>query len=349
MSTSSWSTVKRRASSFARSSTSPTSRESRSVSSATMSSETVARLLVLDEPLAQRRDMAADRGQRRAQLVRDRHEEVALELLRLAEPARHLAEAVGEQADLVAARNDGNRDVVVALRDLVGDARELEHRAGQAAREVRREDQRDDEPAEQREREPLEQRHDARRELVLRLRDDERADEDRVAALAEIQRPRDGEPRLVRPGRLEVELQRAPAARPRRSRSRSSAAGAGAGRRPGEQVDARIDRHEVDAVAGRGLELRRREPARSTRSPARRRGASVPCASRRRSARARPSVYDCEELEGDRRGDEPEEITPARKSAGSWKRSERNTPASRVRRSGPARARATPCSRRPRR
>ena len=35
--------------------------------------------------------MAADRGQRRPQLVRDRHEEVALQLLGLREPRRHLA------------------------------------------------------------------------------------------------------------------------------------------------------------------------------------------------------------------------------------------------------------------
>ena len=55
-----------------------------------------ARLFVLDEPLAQRGDVAADRGQRRAQLVRHGHQEVPLELLGLAQPPRHLAEAVRE-------------------------------------------------------------------------------------------------------------------------------------------------------------------------------------------------------------------------------------------------------------
>ena len=47
----------------------------------------------VDRPLAQRRDVAADRGQRRPQLVRDGHQEVPLQLLRLGEPGRHLAEA----------------------------------------------------------------------------------------------------------------------------------------------------------------------------------------------------------------------------------------------------------------
>ena len=165
--------MKRRASSFARSRTSPTSRESRSVSAATMSSEMVARLRVLDEPLPERGDVAANRGQRRAQLVRHRHQEVPLELLGLAQPSRHLPEALREVADLASARHRGHLDLVVAARDLVGNAREVEHRPCQPPREISRQAQRDDEAAEERERQPPEQRHDARRELVLRLRDDE--------------------------------------------------------------------------------------------------------------------------------------------------------------------------------
>ena len=98
-------TVNRCASSFARSSTSPTSRSSRSASAATISSDASCELRVLDDALAQRGDVAADRGQRRAQLVRDGHQEVALELLRLGEPRGHLAEPLGEVADLAAAGN----------------------------------------------------------------------------------------------------------------------------------------------------------------------------------------------------------------------------------------------------
>ena len=87
--------------------------------------------LVLDEPLAQCRDVPANGGERRAKLVRDRHEEVALELLGLAEPAGHFAEALGEMPDLAAARNGRNGDVVMAERDLVGHTREVQDGAGQ--------------------------------------------------------------------------------------------------------------------------------------------------------------------------------------------------------------------------
>ena len=69
------------------------------------------RLRVGDDALAQRGDVAANRGQRRPQLVRDGHQEVALELLGLGEPRRHLPEALGEVADLTAAAH--RRDVHV--------------------------------------------------------------------------------------------------------------------------------------------------------------------------------------------------------------------------------------------
>ena len=68
-----------------------------------------------DDALPQRGHVAADRGQRRAQLVGDGHQEVALELLGLREPGRHLAEPVGQMADLAAARHVGHLDVVVSL------------------------------------------------------------------------------------------------------------------------------------------------------------------------------------------------------------------------------------------
>ena len=58
--------------------------------------------------------MTADRRQRRAQLVRDRHEEVARQRLRLRDLRRHLAEARRQALDLAAAHVLGHRDVVVA-------------------------------------------------------------------------------------------------------------------------------------------------------------------------------------------------------------------------------------------
>src|SRR6266542_3171178 len=52
-----------------------------------------------------------------------------------------------------------------------------------------------------------------------------------------------------------------------------------------------------------------------------------PPASRRKSARERPSVYDWRSWNAIAAATSPNRITPARNSAGSWKRSERNTPA----------------------
>ena len=83
---------------------------------------------VLDDALAQRVDVAADRRQRRPQLVRDRHQEVALELLRLGQPRVISRKRVGEMADLVASARLRDLDVVVAVGDLVGRRREREHR-----------------------------------------------------------------------------------------------------------------------------------------------------------------------------------------------------------------------------
>ena len=47
---------------------------------------------VVEEPVADRVDVPLDRGQRRSQLVRDRHQELALALLGRREPRRHLVE-----------------------------------------------------------------------------------------------------------------------------------------------------------------------------------------------------------------------------------------------------------------
>ena len=74
---------------------SPTSRSSRVASASTISSERAPLLGILDDALEQRRDVAADRRQRRAQLVRDRHQEVPLARLDLGQPLGHLVEPLG--------------------------------------------------------------------------------------------------------------------------------------------------------------------------------------------------------------------------------------------------------------
>src|SRR5207253_6953104 len=79
---------------------------------------------VLREPFPQRVDVPADRGQRRPQLVRHGHEEVALPLLRLRETLCHLAQPVGEMPDLTPAPYLGHLDVEAPRRDVVGDVRE---------------------------------------------------------------------------------------------------------------------------------------------------------------------------------------------------------------------------------
>ena len=86
-----------------------------------------AQLRVVRHTFTQRVDVAADRRQRRPQLVRHRHQEVPLLLLGLGEPRRHLAEAVGEMSDLVGAADARHVDLVAAARDVVGGAREVEH------------------------------------------------------------------------------------------------------------------------------------------------------------------------------------------------------------------------------
>src|SRR4026208_761649 len=72
------------------------------------------RLLVVCDALAQCLDVAADRGQRRAALVRDDPEEVALSALGLGELAGHLGEALGQLPDLVLEASLGKLRVVAA-------------------------------------------------------------------------------------------------------------------------------------------------------------------------------------------------------------------------------------------
>ena len=68
--------------------------------------------------------MPADRGQRRPELVGDRHEERTLELLRLGELRDHSTEALAQERDLVAAPRLRDLDVVAAGGDVLRRARE---------------------------------------------------------------------------------------------------------------------------------------------------------------------------------------------------------------------------------
>src|SRR5207253_3798426 len=77
------------------------------------------RLLVVEDAFPESRNMTTDRRQRRPKLVRDRHEEVAGECLRLREPHGHVAEARGEPLDLATARSFRERDRVMTDGDLV--------------------------------------------------------------------------------------------------------------------------------------------------------------------------------------------------------------------------------------
>ena len=133
--------------------------------------------------------------------MRDAHEEVALELLRLREPARHVPEPAREDGDLVAPSCPRQLDVVAAARDLVRRLRERHDRRGQPAREVRDEPDGDREPGEQREPEPLGEADPALAELGARLGDDDHAE----GLLADLERMRGGEVHAVLARRRELE------------------------------------------------------------------------------------------------------------------------------------------------
>ena len=102
--------------------------------------------------------MASDRGQRRAELVRDRHQEVALELLGLLQPRGHLAEPRREMSDLVPAPHRRDIHVVPALRDLVRRFGQRLDRLRDAPAEVKAERRGDSEAHEPGEQQPLDQR-----------------------------------------------------------------------------------------------------------------------------------------------------------------------------------------------
>ena len=143
-----------------------------------------------DDAFAQRLHVATNRCERRPQLVRDRHEERALELLGLGELVDHAPEAVAELRDLVAAPRLGDLDLVAPRRDLLRRAREREHRLGQPARQPPEEKSAERDPDRERERQPPEQRQPLLAKLGDRLRDHEPAE--RLGSLR----------RAVRAGRL---------------------------------------------------------------------------------------------------------------------------------------------------
>ena len=128
--------------------------------------------------------MSANRRQRRPELVRHRHEERSLELLRLGELRDHAAEPLAQEGDLVATARLRDLDVVATRGDLLGRARERTDGLGETPREPQEEETGERDPDRQREREPPEQRDPLLAQLGLRLRDDEPAE--RLGALSEL-------------------------------------------------------------------------------------------------------------------------------------------------------------------
>ena len=206
MSTSSWRSAKRRASSFARSRTSPTSRSSRNASSEITSSD-------------RRRAASSSRTPSRSAATWPR---IAVSGVRSScdTDMRKLRESCSDSASLAvispkraASRStslppvrSGSDDVVVAHGDLVRSPRERLERSRDPAREVEDEDAGDGNPDPERERELPRELEPAAAQRGLRLRDDERPRVDRPeldclrnaeiggAAYVEVERRRFGAP-----------------------------------------------------------------------------------------------------------------------------------------------------------
>ena len=168
------------------------------------------RVLVLRDALAKSLHMPSDRRQRRAQLMRDSHEEVSLELVGFVEALGHLAKAPGEVADLVTAGRVRHLDVVVSLGNLVGGFGEALDRLRDPAGQVPGQRARDGDPDEAREREPLDQRLPALAKLGSGLGDDESADV--RLSWSEAERRGHGEVLTLRARRRELERSHLPVA-----------------------------------------------------------------------------------------------------------------------------------------
>ena len=150
--------------------------------------------------------MSADRGQRRAELVRHGHEERALELLRFCELVDHAAEALAQERDLVSPSSLRDLDVVPAGGDVLRRARQHADRLGQPARQPEEQEPRERDADREREREPPEQRQPLLAKLRLGLGDDQPAE--RLGALDELHRLRGGDepPTLARRSELDDDL-----------------------------------------------------------------------------------------------------------------------------------------------
>ena len=100
-------------------------------------------VLGVDDVVGQRLHVAADGGQRRAQLVRDAHQEQPLVLLRLPQPVDHVAERPVHDADLVRPRAV-ELDVVAPAADRAGRDHQPAQRPRDVPAQVEREQHRDD-------------------------------------------------------------------------------------------------------------------------------------------------------------------------------------------------------------
>ena len=108
--------------------------------------ERLVELVGADHALGDGLDVARDGGERRPQLVGDAHQEVALELVDLAQPVDHALEPGGELAQLVVGVALADHvHVEVAAGHLVGGAADHAERMGDPAGDVGRQDQGDGE------------------------------------------------------------------------------------------------------------------------------------------------------------------------------------------------------------
>ena len=108
--------------------------------------ERLVELVGADHALGHGLDVARDRGERRPQLMGDAHQEVALQLVHLAQAVDHALEPGRELAELVVGVALADHvHIEVAARNLVGRASDHAERMRDAARDVGGQDQGDGE------------------------------------------------------------------------------------------------------------------------------------------------------------------------------------------------------------
>ena len=150
--------------------------------------------------------MALDRRERRAELVRDRHQELALALLGRREPRGHLVEPLGEVRELRAPAAHRDLDGIVPGRDLVRGTGERLDGLADASREPEPEQPREKAADRDRGPEPQHERRPLVADDVLGLRDDDRPDRRAVSLEPHGLGGRDEPASLT--GRAELELER---------------------------------------------------------------------------------------------------------------------------------------------